>query len=147
MTSNLISSMTRLDESSAPRLQGSSPPAELAAARSEVACLARLDAVLKAMEQLLSAGKAEELPEVCGEAASIARAMSNLYSQSPLVGSLAEDAEQRKTLLAEIRRKRAFCSAVLRRWRRRVALQREVLSMAGEPATYTPTLLPATELR
>jgi hypothetical protein len=142
MNSNPISSMTQPDRAPASGLAEVLPKGDR-----ELAGLARLDAVLKLIEQSLSAGKVEGLPEICREAASIANDMSSLYAQSPLLASLAEDGERRKTLLSEIRRKHGFCVAVLRRWRRMLALRREVLNLAGEQVTYTPILMAAAELR
>jgi hypothetical protein len=137
-SSNPISSMTRLSGTPATDMEDMSsrerPPVDASA----LACLARLDAVLKSMEQLLAEGKAEELPEASHRAASIAHEMSMLYSQSPLLlGMLAVDAKQQLRLMFEIRRKAAFCMALLRRWRRAISLRERLLSMAAEPVTYT----------
>ena len=134
MNSNLINSTTPLS--------GTSPRDA-----SELADLSRLDSALMAVTELLTAGKAEALPERSQEAASIARALSALYAQSPLPGALPEDVGRRKLLLLELRRKQMLCAALLRRWRRMQALRREVLRITGEPATYTAAGPASTELR
>jgi hypothetical protein len=147
MNSNLITSMTPLSGAPTVNLPGVPSSAKAATDGSELACLARLTAVLGTIEQLLAQGKAEELPEICREAAGVAHEISSLYLQLPLLGSLVEDGERRKTLLAEIRRQQAFCVAVLRRWRRILVWRREVFRMAGEPVTYTPNFVSTTEPR
>ena len=147
MTSNLISSMTPLNRPPASGHPGSDAGARLAVEESELAWLARLDALLKAMGDWLSAGNAAELPDISREVALIAQRLSILYSQSPLLASLAEDAERRKRLLAELRQRQRLCAALLRRWHRRLMLQREVVRMAGETATYAAAVLPATGWR
>ncbi len=146
MNNNPISSMTRLDAAIDLDPRAMALSADLAADGSELAQLVRLGAVLKSLEQLLAAGKAEETPQVCREAVAIAQELSNLYSQS-LIGSLIQDAERRKTALREVRRGHALCGALLRRWRRTVALRRQALNMFGESGTYTPVLIPVPELK
>ena len=146
MTNNLISSMTRLDALAHLDSQVVALSADSAADSSELAQLARLNAVLASLEQLLSAAKTEDLPQVCREVTLLAHELSTIYSQS-VIGSLVQDAEQRRTTLRQIRRRLAFCGAVLRRWRRVVSLRRQALDFCTESATYAPALVPVAELK
>ena len=50
---------------------------------------------------------------------------------------------QRQKLLAEIRRQRAFCCAMLRRWRRSILLRQQLLDLATETGIYTQPLAPS----
>jgi hypothetical protein len=53
-----------------------------------------------------------------------------------------EAQQQRQRLLAELRQQRAFCSAMLRRWRRSIRLRQQLLDLANEPVIYTESIDP-----
>ena len=144
MNNHPISSMTRPEVT--PNLDSGAEllSAEPAAEGSELALLARLNAVLRSLEHLLSTGEPEQMPQLCREAASISQGLTSFYAQS-LIGSLAQDDERRKTALRELRRRHALCGALLRRCRRILAFREQALRIFGEPVTYTPALLATSE--
>ena len=146
MTSNPISSMTRLDALPDPDPAALGLGADSVLEGSGLAHLARLSAALASLEQLLSAGKAEEVPQVCLEVTLLAQELATVYSQS-LIGSLVQYPEQRKAALRQIRRSHALCGALLRRWRRSLALRRQALDLYSESGTYAPTLVPLPGLK
>jgi hypothetical protein len=58
-----------------------------------------------------------------------------------------ERQRERRHLLTEIAQRSAFCRAVLRRWRRSLALRQQLLQLrTGQPFLYTDSLRAAQEL-
>lgn len=106
----------------------------------EMVLLETLRTLLTAAIRSLSRGEPANLVDVSRDINAIAgdvMAASLNLSRSPLTP---EAQQQRQKLLAELRRQRSFCHAMLRRWRRSILLRQQLLDLATEPATYTEAL-------
>jgi hypothetical protein len=102
----------------------------------ELVLLETLKALLTAAIRALSRGEPAGLAEVSRDihttAADVLATSLNL-GRFPLTP---EAQRQRQKLLAEMRQQRAFCRAMLRRWRRSILLRRQLLDLATGPAIY-----------
>ena len=130
---------TRIAEATQPSL---SPMDE------QLILLETLKGLLDAAVRSLSGGEALPLLELSRQ---ITGAANDLMCLSLQVGHLPwtpEHQEQRRRLLVELSQQRAFCRAMLRRWRRSLALRQQLLGLrAAQDVPYTESLGGKLELR
>ncbi len=123
-------------------LQIESPSGSVATELQELVLLDTLKGLLTVAIRSLSLGEAENMAEISQQinaAADEVMATSLNLSRLPLTP---EAQQQRQRLLAELRQQRAFCRAMLRRWRRSILLRQQLLGLATEPVIYTESVDP-----
>jgi hypothetical protein len=102
----------------------------------ELVLLETLKALLNAAMGALSRGEPDVLAEVSRQ---VNLTAEDVIAASRTLGCVALNHEaqgQRQKLLAQIRRQRSFCLAMLRRWRRSILLRQQLLDLATTAATY-----------
>ena len=105
------------------------------AAQQELLLLETLQILLDGASRCLATGDALPLMEMSRQITATAQQVQAFASQ--LSGSVAgADAQRRRKLLAELAQQRAFCRAMLRRWRRSIVLRRHLLGVEGGPPSY-----------
>jgi hypothetical protein len=115
-------------------------PASLSPMDQELVLLETLKSLLDEAMRSLSGGEALPLLEVSRQLSVTAQ---DLTAFSLRMGSLpwtAEAQQHRRKLLTELSQQRAFCRAMLRRWRRSIVLRQQLLGLHAEPAPYTESL-------
>ena len=115
-------------------LASSSLPTEI---DQELVLLETLKELLTVAMGSLSGGEAGNLMEVGRQIGSTADDLMALASHLGHLPLTPEEQQQRRKLLAELGQQRAFCRAMLRRWRRSILLPRHLLALHGEAETYT----------
>jgi hypothetical protein len=113
------------------------PPSSL---DQELLLLETLKSLLDGAIRSLSGGDAQSLLEMSRQITSTAQQLLTFCLQQGQLSATAEAQERRRKLLAEMAQQRAFCRAMLRRWRRSIALRRQLLALRSEPVPYTATL-------
>jgi len=115
------------------------PGAPLPAEVQQLVLLETLRELLTAAIRSLSRGEPGELAATsrdinatAGEVLAASRELGRL----PLTP---EARQRRQSLLAELRRQRSFCRAMLRRWRRSILAHQQLLDLATGTATYGET--------
>jgi hypothetical protein len=98
--------------------------------------LETLKELLTAAMRSLSGGKAGNLLETSRQISSTADDLMALARHLEHLPSTPEEQLQRRKLLAQLSQQRAYCQAMLRRWRRSILLRRQLLALHGDPATY-----------
>ncbi len=106
----------------------------------QVVLLETLKSLLEGASRSLSGGEALPLMEMSRQITSTAQELLALSVQLSRIPSSPEAQQRRRKLLAELGQQRAFCSAMLRRWRRSLALRQQLLGLQNEPAPYTDSL-------
>ena len=106
----------------------------------ELVLLETLKSLLEAAMRLLSGGEAGPLIEVSGQIRSTAEEVMALSLQLGHLPSNPETQQQRQKLLTELGQQRAFCRAMLRRWRRSIVLRQQLLGRQTESLPYTESL-------
>jgi hypothetical protein len=106
----------------------------------ELVLLETLKELLTAAMRSLSGGEAGNLMETSRQIRSTASDLMSLASDLAHLPSTAEEEQQRRKLLAELSQQRAFCRAMLRRWRRSLLLRRQLLALHGEPEGYSESM-------
>ncbi len=96
--------------------------------------------MLESAIRLLSGGEAGPLIEVSGQIRSTAEEVMALSLQLGHLPSNPETQQQRQKLLTELGQQRAFCRAMLRRWRRSIVLRQQLLGRQTESLPYTESL-------
>lgn len=109
----------------------------------ELFLLETLKSLLDGAIHSLSGGDAESLLEMSRQITSTAQQLLALCLQGGHLSLAAEAQQRRRKLLAELTQQRAFCRAMLRRWRRSVALRQQLLAMQSEPVAYTASWMEA----
>jgi len=117
----------------------------LSAAEQELALLQAVKSLLEGIVRSLRSGEAGPLVEASREINSTAQDLLALWLQLGCIPWTPEAQQERRRLLREIGRQRTFCRAMLRRWRRSIALRRQLLEIA-EPELYTEALAGKMEL-
>jgi len=123
-----------------------SPPARVSSLDQQLLLLETLKSLLDGAMHLLSGGEALPLLEMSRQISSTAQELTALSLQLGRLEVGPEAQQKRRKLLAELSGQRAFCRAMLRRWRRSLMLRRHLLALAGEPAPYTESLARRLEL-
>jgi len=113
------------------------PNAGLSPTEQELVLLETMKTLLETAARSLAGGEAMPLLEVSRH---IGQTAEELTAFSLRMGALPwteEAQQQRRKLLAELCQQRAFCRAMLRRWRRSIALRQQLLRLQSEPGSYT----------
>jgi len=113
----------------------------------EIILLETLKSLLDVAMRSLSAGQALPLLDVSRQISVTAKNLTEVSLEMGRFGSTSEAQAKRRKLLDELGQQRAFCRAMLRRWRRSIALRQQLLGMACEPVPYTDALPCGQELR
>ena len=127
------------------------PPVAAAANPAPVApCLSPMDqelVLLETMKTLLDSatrslahGEALPLLETSRQIAQTAQEITAFCLQMGPQPWSEEAQRHRRKLLADLGQQRAFCRAMLRRWRRSLALRQQLLRLQTEPVPYTDSL-------
>ncbi len=106
----------------------------------ELVLLETLQSLLDTAMHSLSSGEAGILIEASRQIRSTADEVIALSLQVGHLPSNPEAQSQRQKLLAELGQQRAFCRAMLRRWRRSLVLRQQLLGLQAEPLPYTESL-------
>ena len=106
----------------------------------ELVLLETLKSLLEAAIRSLSGGDAEVLIEVSRQIRSTADEVIALAAQLGRLPGTPQAQQERRKLLAELGQQRAFCRAMLRRWRRSLVLRRQLFGPQAEPVPYTESL-------
>ncbi len=106
----------------------------------ELVLLETLRSLLQTAIGSLSAGEGGILLEVSQHIRSTAEEVTSLSAQLGHLPATPQAQQERSRLLAELGQQRAFCGAMLRRWRRSLVLRRQLLGLGAEPAPYTESL-------
>ena len=114
--------------------------APLSRADQELVLLETMKSLLDEAMRSLSGGEAWALLEVSRQINMTAQQLTALALQLGRLPMTAEAQQQRRRLLADLSQQRAFCRAMLRRWRRSLMLRRQMLASRSEPAPYTESL-------
>ena len=110
------------------------------AVEQELFLLETLKSLLDGAVRALAGGEAASLLEVSRQIEFTAQQLIALSLQLGRIPWTAEAQQNRRKLLAELAQQRAFCRAMLRRWRRSIALRKQLLALANEPAPYSESL-------
>ena len=121
--------------------------AKLSPIEQELMLLETMKSLMDTATRSLSGGEAEPLLEVNRQVSQTAQDLTALSMQLGRLTWTPEAQEQRRKLLIELNHQRAFCRAMLRRWRRSIALRQQLLQMRGEPVPYTEALRTRLELK
>ncbi len=114
--------------------------ASTSAVDQELVLLETLKALLETAIRSLSGGEAGALMEVSRQIRSTADEVMALSLHLGRLPGTPEAQQQRRKLLEELGRQRAFCRAMLRRWRRSLVLRRQLLCLQAEPVPYTESI-------
>jgi len=106
----------------------------------QVFLLETLKTLLDGAIRCLSGGDALPLLEMSRQINSIAQELLALSLQLSCLPGSPEAQQRRRQLLAKLGEQRAFCRAMLRRWRRSLVLRQQLLGLRSEPALYTDSL-------
>lgn len=106
----------------------------------ELVLLETLKSLLDEAMRSLSGGEALPLLEVSRQISVTAHDLTAFSLQMAGLPWTAEAQQHRRKLLAELSQQRAFCRAMLRRWRRSIVLRQQLLGLQAEPAPYTESL-------
>jgi hypothetical protein len=106
----------------------------------ELVLLETLKSLLDEAVRSLSGGEALPLLEVSRQINLTAQQITALALHMGCLPWTAEAQQQRRKLLAELNQQRAFCRAMLRRWRRSIILRQQLLGLRHEPVPYTESL-------
>ena len=106
----------------------------------EVVLLETLKSLLETAIRSLSGGEAGALIEVSRQIRSTADEVMALSLQLGHLPWTPEAQQERRKLLEELGQQRAFCRAMLRRWRRSLVLRRQLLGLQAEPVPYTESM-------
>jgi hypothetical protein len=118
---------------------GASSPEQVAR---ELLLLESLRSLLAATTGSLCSGDALPLLETSRQIHCVTGELIALSVQLSRTCSSSDQQQQRRKLILELGQQRAFCRAMLRRWRRSIALRSQLLDMRGEPVPYTESLGP-----
>jgi hypothetical protein len=113
----------------------------------EMVLLETLKSLLDTATQSLGAGDAAALLDVSRR---ISLTAQEFGACIPLPGSTfvtAEVEQRRRRLLVDVSQQLAFCRAMLRRWRRSLAVRQQLLDMSMDSVVYQPSLRGRVELR
>jgi hypothetical protein len=102
--------------------------------------LQTLKSLLERAMGSLSGGDAATLTEVSPQIRSAAEEAMALALQAGRLLWTPEAQPERRKLLRELGQQRAFCHAMLRRWRRSIVLRQQLLGLQAEPAPYSESL-------
>jgi len=119
---------------------GNSENAPAAPIDHQLFLLETLKLLLDGAVRCLSGGDALPLLEMSRQISSTAQELVALCLQLAHFPVAAEAHQRRRKLLVEVGQQRAFCRAMLRRWRRSIALRQQLLALGGEPVPYTDSL-------
>jgi len=115
-------------------------PAPLSPMEQELVLLETMKALLEVAMRALSGGEALPLLEVSRQIGLTAQELTAFSLQMGRLPWTPEAQQQRRKLLLELSQQRAFCRAMLRRWRRSIALRQQLLGLQTEPVPYTESL-------
>jgi len=119
---------------------GNTAPAPLSPMDQELVLLETLKSLLDEAMRSLSGGEALPLLEVSRQISVTAQGLTAFSLQMGCLPWTAEAQQHRRKLLAELSQQRAFCRAMLRRWRRSIVLRQQLLGLQDEPVPYTESL-------
>jgi hypothetical protein len=119
---------------------GDTASAPLSPNEQELVLLETMKSLLESAMHALSGGEALPLLEVSRQIGVTAQELTAFSLQIAGLPWTPEAQQQRRKLLAELSQQRAFCRAMLRRWRRSIALREQLLRLQTEPEPYTETL-------
>ena len=106
----------------------------------ELVLLETMKALLETATRSLAEGEALPLLEVSRHIGQTAQQLSEFSQRMGALPWSEEAQQQRRKLLAELCQQRAFCRAMLRRWRRSIALRQQLLRLQSEPLPYTESI-------
>jgi len=104
--------------------------------------LETLQTLLDGAIRCLTGGDAPPLLEMSRQIQSTAQELLALSLQLSRFPESPEAQQRRRKLVMKLGEQRAFCRAMLRRWRRSLALRQQLLGLRGAPALYTDSLSP-----
>ncbi len=110
------------------------------AADREFILLETLKSLLDVAMRSLGGGEALPLLEVSRQINLTAQELTAFSLQIGRMPLTPEAQQRRRKLLAELSQQRAFCRAMLRRWRRSIAMRQQLLALRSEPVPYTECL-------
>ncbi|MGD0929835.1 MAG: hypothetical protein ABR902_04205 [Candidatus Korobacteraceae bacterium] len=116
------------------------PPSPLSQMDKQLVLLETLKSLLDEATRSLSGGEALPLLEVSRQINLTAQELSAFCLQVGCLPWTAEAQQRRRKLLSELSQQRAFCRAMLRRWRRSIVLRQQLLGLQDEPGPYTESL-------
>lgn len=119
---------------------GNPATASLSPMDQELVLLETLKSLLEEAMRSLSGGEALPLLEVSRQLSVTAQELSAFSLQMGSLPWSVEAQQSRRKLLAELGQQRAFCRAMLRRWRRSIVLRQQLLGLQDEPVPYTESL-------
>jgi len=108
----------------------------------ELVLLETMKTLLDSAAHSLAGGEALPLLETSRQIGQTAQQLTVFCLQMGPLPWTEEAQQHRRKLLGELSQQRAFCRAMLRRWRRSIALRQQLLSLQSEPVPYTESLTP-----
>jgi hypothetical protein len=106
----------------------------------ELVLFETLNSLLETAMRSLSSGEAGTLMEASRQIRLTADEVMELSAQLGRLPRTPAVQQERRKLLAELGQQQAFCRAMLRRWRRSLALRQQLLGLRAEPLPYTESL-------
>ena len=106
----------------------------------ELVLLETMKALLETATRSLAGGEALPLLEVSRHIGQTAQELTEFSLRMGALPWTEETQQQRRKLLAELCQQRAFCRAMLRRWRRSIVLRQQLLRLQSEPLPYTESI-------
>jgi len=88
----------------------------------------------------LGGGNAQSLLEMSRQIKYTVEQLLTFCLQGGTLGTTPEAQQRRRKLLTELTQQRAFCRTMLRRWRRSIALRRQLLALQDQAVPYTESL-------
>jgi len=116
------------------------PPDRVSAVDQQILLMETLKSLLDGAIRSLSGGEAQPLLEISRQISSTAQDLTGFSLQLGRLPLTGEAQQRRRRLLTELGEQRAFCRAMLRRWRRSIALRQQLIALRDEPAPYTSRL-------
>ena len=113
---------------------------EVSAIDQELVLLETMKTLLETAMRSLAGGEALPLLEVSRHIVQTAQELTEFSLRMGALPWSEEAQQQRRKLLAELCQQRAFCRAMLRRWRRSIALRQQLLRLQSEPLPYTESV-------
>jgi hypothetical protein len=122
------------------QLAGTTAADSFTAVERELFLLETLKSLLDTAMRSLSGGEALPLLEVSRQINQTSQELTAFCLQLGRLPWTPEAQQHRRKLLAEMSQQRAFCRAMLRRWRRSIAVRQQLLALRSEPVPYTESL-------
>jgi len=115
-------------------------PSPVACVDQQLLLLENLKSLLDGASRCLAGGDPLPLLALSRQVTSTAQELLALSLQLANPSASDEAQQRRRQLLSDVAKQRAFCRAMLRRWRRSIALRQQLLELGSEPVPYTDSL-------